>query len=188
MATPADIPVGTAPPNDGAQVALLLDIAKDQVDEAFEVAKALEVKARSLLQVATVFFAASQTAVGVQVAIRADSDRPGWVALVATVLGLLGLAGIGMAALRTVKLQEPQDQLTIDVDTLSDRLIEFAERNDPRVSRFMLGELSSVARDRRTKNDRKIDALAKVQFWAFAALGASACALLFGLVVSYLYR
>ncbi len=188
VAKPADIPTGAAPSNDGAQVALLLDIAKDQVAEAFNVAQALETKARSLLQVSTVFFAASQAAVGVQVAVKAGETRPTWVALVATLIGLSGLVGIALAAVRTVKLQEAQDQLAVDVDTLSTRLIDYAERDDPRVSRFMLKELAGIAKGRRDKNKVKISALDKVQCWAYVAIGASTCALLFSLVTSYAYR
>lgn len=187
VSNPVKIPAADGP-SDGKQVALLIDLAKDQVKEAYDVAQALESKARNLAQVSTVFFAASQTAVGIQVAVTATTSRPTWVAIVATVLGLAGLVAIAMAAFRTVGLQEPQDQMTVNIDTLTKKLVTFAERDDERVSRFMLGELGTVAKGRRTKNAAKVIALGKVQFWAYAALGSSSAALFFGLVVSYFYR
>ncbi len=188
MAEPAEIRVGEASATDGKQMDLLITLAKDQVKEAYDVAQALEGKARSLVQVSTVFFAASQTAVAVQVAITTTANRPTWVAIVATIVGLAGVLGLAMAAHRTVQLQEPSEQLSVNVETLTKRLVDFAERGDPRVSRFILGELGTIAADRRTQNAGKITKLDKVQFWAYMALGASTLALFFGLVVSFIYR
>lgn len=173
---------------EGKQVPLLLDIARDQVDEAYRIADLLESKARNLLQAASVFFAASQAAVGIQIAAQSDASIPSWMVIVAAVLAGSGLVAVAVTAYRAVRLQEPQDQQTISVDGLCVRLLPFAEKDDPRVPQFILNELSGIVRARREKNARKAEALKTVQFWAYFALSASTTALFFGLITAYCVR
>lgn len=183
-----DIPPSPERPRDSTQVALLLDVVRTQVDEAFRIAEVLEAKAKSLLQASTIFFGASQAAVGIQVAARGAESTPTWSALTATVIGVVGLIALALTAVNAVAMQEPEDRLAIDVDTLSKRLIDFAERDDPRVSRFMLGELAAIVNDRRETNRAKVTALRCVRVWAYLALGASTLQLLFGMVTAYAFR
>jgi hypothetical protein len=173
---------------EGKQVPILLDIARDQVDEAYRISELLESKARNLLQAASVFFAASQAAVGIQIAAQSEISIPTWMLLVAVAIAGLGLFGVAMTAYRAVRLQEPQNQQTISIDGLCNRLLPFAERDDPRVPQFILNELGRIVSDRRDKNESKADALKTVQFWAFLALGSSTTALFFGLVTAYSLR
>jgi hypothetical protein len=165
-----------------------LDIARDQVDEAYRIAELLESKARNLLQAASVFFAASQAAVGIQIAARSDVSIPTWMLVVAVSIAGLGLLGVAMTAYCAVRLQEPQDQQTISIDGLCTRLLPFAENDDPRVPQFVLNELGRVVKDRREKNATKATALRAVQFWAFLALASSTTALFFGLITAYSVR
>jgi hypothetical protein len=188
VSEPAILSTAQGGTGEGKQVPVLLDIARDQVDEAYRISQLLESKARNLLQAASVFFAASQAAVGIQIAAQADASLPTWMAVVGAVIAGLGLFGVVMTAYQAVRLQEPQDQQTISVDGLCMRLLPYAQRDDPRVPQFILSELAGIARTRRTKNEQKAAKLEAVQFWAFVALGSSAIALLFGLITAYSVR
>lgn len=186
MGTPENSVGASGSPPENKQVPLLIEIARSQVDEAYKVSERLDGKARTLLQAATVFFATSQAAIGIQLAARSGRDpAPWWVATVAALLGVIGLIGVGFTARRAMRLQEPADQKAVDVERLRTDLFHFAEDNDPRVPRFLFEMLTKVVIDRRTKNAEKVKGLAKVQFWATVALASSGTALLVGIAATY---
>jgi hypothetical protein len=188
VSDPAFLPM-PGRPGEGRQVAVLLDIARSQVDEAFRVSEFLETKARHLLQAATILFAGSQAAVGIQIAASSGrASAPFWVGAVALFIGIIGLLGVVMTAVCFVRLQEPANQKAVSVETLCVRLLPHAEDDDPRVPRYILSEMSKIVRARREKNEDKAVALEDVQFWTFVALGSSATALLFGLFAAYFLR
>jgi hypothetical protein len=165
-----------------------LDIARSQVDEAFKVSEVLDAKARNLLQASTVLFAASQAAVGVQVAARSGRHIPLPISIAALLLGVIGLAGVAMTALRSMQLQGPQTQQAINVDVVCVEMLPWAERDDPRVPQYVLNRLAEIVKDRRRKNEAKASDFRTVRRWAFVALGSSSTALLLGLVTAYFVR
>lgn len=191
--TPED---GNDPTLTGKEVSVLLDIAREQMTETLRLAEGFETKARGVMQSATVFFAASWAATAVLLATDKSESVPGWVPIVAAFIGLASLVSIGVAAWKTVALQQPTDTKAVNVDGLKGSLLKYAKRDDPRVSAYMLNEIAGIVRDRRQRNDGifegeklvkrgKAQRLTTITRWAYASVFLSALQLVLSVAVSY---
>jgi hypothetical protein len=187
---------GDDPTLTGQEVSLLLDIAREQMSETLKLAEGFEAKARGVMQAATVFFAASWAATAVLLASDGGRDTPGWVPIVASIIGVASLFTIAVSAVKTVRLQKPTDTKAVNVDTLKGSLLKYAQRDDPRVSAYMLSEIADIVRDRRERNDGKFQdgklvvagkaqRLITVTRFAYASVILSAAQLVLSVVVSY---
>lgn len=187
MARTAQIGDGAVPSDDSKQVELMIGLARDEMAEAFRTADALETKARSVQQLATVFFAAGQAAAGVLVASGAKAAPTG-VAIAAGVLAILSLLAVAVGALLTAKLQEPADQKTLDIKALEGKLFGYAEKSDSRVPRFIYGELAEIVDHRRGKNKTKAEKVDTVQWAAYAAVVFAATELALSVIYTFIAR
>lgn len=188
MSEPAILPTEVARGTGQAQVGVLLDIARSQVDEAYRISELLETKARNLIQWSSVFFAASQAAIGVQLAAASNRFVPSAIVVLACTLALIGLLALGAAVWFATRLQEPQPQAAIDVRILVVGLLPPAQRDDPRVPSAIARVLAEVVETRRDENGTKAAVLAKVQIAALVALGSSGTGLFLGLITAYSLR
>jgi hypothetical protein len=182
VADPSSIPE-RVPSSDGKQMDLLLSVVREEMAEAFKAADTIDTKARSAVQIATIFFAASQAAVGV---IFTGDGRPGtvWVLALAAGLGLFSLGALVWAARSTMRLNSPDDQAAVDVVVLREQLAYYAERGEARVSRFMLDLLTGITQTRREANETKAGKADSAVAWAYAALYGAAAEILIGMLAT----
>lgn len=189
MSTSPSQPAAGAPVEGSKQVELLISLAREQAIESTKDADAIEGKARSVAQMATVFFAASQATVGLLLATR-PANAPqvsSTVAWAAVVLGALALLSVLFMAWRVLRLHRLVTQDALEPEVL-EQLLPFAEDANLRVPTYLLDRLVEVARSRRTAATDKADALRFLYAAGYVSLAASGSQILLGIIVAFATR
>jgi hypothetical protein len=161
---------------------LILTIARDEAAEALRVSELLDGKARSLPQVATVFFAASQAAVAVILGNASDVSL--WIALAAAILGLAGLLAVSACLVLAVRVQTVEEQSTLNVRDVREYVEAESEKGHKPPMWLLVGTFTQIVEDRREKNDEKADAVEKAQRVSYLAIGLTSSQLLLGLIAT----
>ncbi|HTU15937.1 MAG TPA: hypothetical protein VMF31_12155 [Solirubrobacterales bacterium] len=164
------------------QTTLLLEVTRAEMAESFRISEVLDAKARTLPQISTVFFAASQVAITF-ILTGSEEPVPAWLTVTALALGVLGLIAVAACLVRVVRVQTPVDQAALKVEVLNDRLFSFAADGDERVSRFMLQEMTDIVVKRRKENSKKAKSFKRTQLLAYAAIAISGLQLMLGLAL-----
>lgn len=161
---------------------LLLDVARDEAKEAVRVSEILDTKGRTLPQVASVFFAASQLAV--TTILTQLTDLPTWILIATPVLGVFGLVAVAYCLIRSIQVQRTTSQGAVEIA----KMREYLEKGDDGAapSRLLLSVYSKIVENRRKNNKTKGDMLDQVQIAGIVAVSVTALQLLVGILASVL--
>lgn len=168
---PTKLPSGT--PDDGKQLSLLLDAAKNMVDQEINRSDRLDAKARNQFTAAGGLFAVVMAATaGVLNALLDETNVSGWVypvlggAALASILGLF----IALAWSREAWKTHPTDAL--DPETI-EQYVSYAEDGVVAVGKNLIRTYAQILRDRRAKNATRAADLKKASVACLVASLAS---------------
>jgi len=168
---PSPIPSGG--PDDGRQVGLLLDAAKDMLDEEFRRSDRVETKSRHAFAAAGALFAVVMaTTAGVLNALLDQSKVHGWVYPVLGGAALASIVALGVALIWTLKVQKLRKTDALEVTTIED-YIDWAERGNPAVAKKLIQIYARLLDSRRESNGQRAEDLKAATKACVFAAGAS---------------
>ncbi len=142
-------------PSDGAQIAHMLDTARQMLDEEWKIADRLEQKARSQVTATGALFAVVQAAA---TAALGQPDAPRGLAWTLGVLAVLAAVATAVAFIRSGWSLLPTDEKALPLTKLRDNYLPHAERGEPVVGRHLVDyHFRLVSKRRSTNSDRAAD-------------------------------
>jgi hypothetical protein len=166
-------PIPSPRPDDGRQLGLLLDAAKDMLDEEFSRGDRIEAKSRHAFSVAGALFAVVMaTTAGVLNALLDESDVHGWVYPVLGGAALASIVALGFALSRTLQVQKLRKADALDPSTIRD-YVDWAERGHPAVAKNLIQTYARLLESRREGNGERSEALKAATWFCIAAAAAS---------------
>jgi hypothetical protein len=184
---PSNIPAGT--PDDGGQLGLLLDAAKDMLGEEIRRSDRLETRARHMSTACGALFAVVMaTTAGILNALlnAQNGNLDDWVIPVLGGAALASIVALGFALAWTLRVQTLRETAVLDPETFDD-YIEFAEQGNVAVAKNLIGGYAQFLRSRREKNDERARDL-KLTTWACGVSAVASLGQLFALFVALLSR
>jgi hypothetical protein len=152
-----DLPAGT--PDEGKQLSLLLDTARDMVGEEIRRGDRLDSKSRNQFTVAGALFAVVMaTTAGVLSALLDVSGVPAWVYPVIGGCALGSILALGMALAWSIETWRVRPHDALDPETL-ERYVSHAARGNAVVAKNLVKAYSQILRDRRSQNQARVDDL-----------------------------
>lgn len=169
--TTSSIPAGA--PDEGRQLSLLLDSARDMANEEFRRSERLDAKGRNQFTLVGALFAVVMTVTaGVLNALLDENGVAGWVYPVLGGCAIASVVGLSLAFLWSAESWRLYRQDALDPDTL-DQYVSFAERGNHGVAKNLIKAYAQILRDRRQHNRERVRDLKCAS--AACIVAASAC-------------
>lgn len=154
---PSDIPAGG--PDEGKQLALLLDTACHMADEEFRRSERLDAKSRNQFTVVGALFAVVMaTTAGVLNALLSQTSVDDWVYPVLGGCALTSIVALGLALTWSIETWRIRESDALDPDTL-EQYVSHAERGNVAVAKNLVCTYAQILRDRRLGNKKRVDDL-----------------------------
>jgi len=155
---PANIPSGS--PDQGRQLGLLLEAAKNMVDEEFRRTERLENKARTAFSSAGALFAVVMaTTAGILNALLNHGKVAAGVYVVLGGAALLSIVALAFAFIWTLKVQDLIPTDALNPDDLDKTYLSFAEQGNVGVGKRLIEAYAQILRDRRKNNETRAENL-----------------------------
>jgi hypothetical protein len=166
-----DLPSGM--PDEGTQLAVLLDAARELVSQEIERGERLDGKSRNqFAAVGALFAVVMATTAAVLNDLVANSGHPHqWVYISVGILSAIAVVTIGAAFAISVRSWHTRQVDTLDSETLR-AYIPFAEKGNPAIVKNLINVYADILDDRRRQNSERSDAFklaTKVCTWAAVA-------------------
>ena len=167
-----DLPAGA--PDEGKQLALLLETARHMVDEEFRRSDRLDGKSRNQFTVVGALFAVVMaTTAGVLNALLDEKGVAEWVYPLLAGCALLTIIALAMAFMWSLETWRVRPNDALDPETL-EQYVSHAERGNIAVAKHLIGAYAQILRDRRRLNKERVADLKR----ATVACGVAALAAL----------
>lgn len=152
-----ELPAGV--PDDGRQLAVLLDVARSLVDEEFRRSDRLDAKARNqFAAVAGLFAVVMAVTAGVLNALLDQSAVDNWVYPALGGCALTSIVALAFALMWSMGAWRLRKSDALDPDTIEE-YVSYAERGNLAVTKQLIKAYAQILRDRRDQNAARARAL-----------------------------